>query len=238
MSTKDPYKMTNLQLLGWNGRAVSLAANIVVLGYLTYYCTNMLGIPASITGNLLLVSKIFDGFTDLIAGFIIEKTNTKFGKARPYEFCILGVWLCTILLFSCPDFGLIGKCIWVFVMYLFVNSIFQTFLGASETVYLSRAFKYEEDRIRLASASGIFVMLFCTLVSIVFPILMGTLGTTKQGWIPMISILAIPLMLIGMLRFFLVKEINVSEDDMKESMKISDFLEGLKSNQYIYIYLQ
>ena len=232
---RDPYRMTTGQMLAWNGRGVSIAANITVLTYLTFFCTNMLGIPAAMTGTLLLVSKVFDGFTDLIAGFIIEKTHTRFGKARPYEFCILGVWLCTLLLFACPEIGLTGKCIWVFVTYTFVNSIFATFLSSSDTVYLARAFKYEDDRVKLASASGILVMLFCTIVSIIFPILMGTLGTSKSGWVPMIAIFAIPLMLLGMTRFLFCKEVVEVDDKAASDLKVSDFLEGLKSNKYIYL---
>ena len=232
---RDPYRMTTGQMLAWNGRGVSLAANITVLTYLTFFCTNMLGIPAALTGTLLLASKVFDGFTDLVAGFIIEKTHTRFGKARPYEFCILGVWLCTLLLFGCPELGMTGKCIWVFVTYTFVNSIFATFLSSSDAVYLARAFKYEDDRIKLASASGILVMLFCTIVSIVFPILMGTLGTTKGGWIPMIAIFAIPLMLLGMTRFLFCKEVVEVDEKAATDLKVSDFLEGLRSNKYIYL---
>ncbi|MCR5546811.1 MAG: MFS transporter [Lachnospiraceae bacterium] len=232
---KDPYKMTTGQMLAWNGRGVSIAANVVVLTYLTFYCTNMLGLPAALTGTLLLVSKVFDGFTDLVAGFIIEKTNTRFGKARPYEFSIIGVWLCTILLYSCPDFGTTGKCIWVFVMYTFVNSIFATFLSSAETVYLARAFKYEEDRIKLASVSGILVMLFCTIVSMVFPILMGELGTSKGGWTTIASIFAIPLLLLGITRFFFVKEKVEVDAEAASNLTVSDFLEGLKSNKYIYL---
>lgn len=232
---RDPYRMTTGQILAWNGRGVSIAANVTILTYLTFYCTNMLGIPAGVTGTLLLASKVFDGFTDLVAGFIIEKTHTRFGKARPYEFCILAVWICTVLLYACPDLGLTGKCIWVFVMYTFVNSIFATFLNSSDPVYLARAFKYEDDRVKLASASGILVMLFCTIVSIIFPILMGTLGTTKGGWIPMIAIFAVPLMLLGMTRFLFCKEVVEVDQEAASSIKVSDFLEGLKSNRYIYI---
>ncbi len=232
---RDPYRMTMGQMLAWNGRAVSIAANITILTYLTFFCTNMLGIPAAMTGTLLLASKVFDGVTDLIAGFIIEKTHTRFGKARPYEFCILGVWLCTLLLFACPEIGIAGKCAWVFVTYTFVNSIFATFLSASDAVYMARAFKYDDDRVKLASSAGIFVMLFCTVVSIIFPVLMGTLGTTRGGWVPMIAIFAIPLMLLGMTRFLFVKETVHVDQEGAPNLKLSDFLEGLRSNKYIYI---
>ena len=93
-----------------------------------------------------------------------------------------------------------------FAIYSFINCICVTLLNASEAVYLVRAFKYEDDRTKLLSVNGLLVMLFCTAAGMVFPILMGTLGTTKGGWTTMTLIMAIPMMLIGMGRFLLVKE--------------------------------
>lgn len=232
---RDPYKMRPSQLIGWSGRAISVSVNFVVLGYITFFCTNILALPATLVGTLLMASKIFDGVTDLCAGFLIDKTHTRFGKARPYEFCILGVWVMTIVLFCCPDMGTIGKAIWVFVTYTFINSIFVTLLSASEPVYMGRAFRYESDRTKLASVNGLLVTLFCTVISIVFPILMGTLGTTRGGWSTMVLITAIPFMIIGMGRFFLVKETNVVQQGKEaEKLVLKDFAQVFK-DKYIFI---
>lgn len=232
--TRDPYRLTTGKLLGWSGRAVSLASNVTVLGYLTYYCTNLLGMDPIVVGALLMASKIFDGVTDLMAGVIIDRTNTKWGKARPYEFSIFGVWLTTILMFSCPELGNIGKCIWIFVTYTFVNSVFATLLNTSESVYLVRAFKYDDDRNKLVSVNGLLVTLFAAVISIVFPILMGSLGTTKGGWTVMLLITGIPLALIGFSRFLVVKEINDTVVTVSNNLKAKDFLPALK-NKYVWI---
>ncbi len=232
--TRDPYRLTVGKQLGWSGRAVSLASNVTVLGYITYYCTNMLGMDPVVVGTLLMASKIFDGVTDLVAGVIIDRTNTKWGKARPYEFSIFGVWIATVLMFSCPELGNVGKCIWIFVTYTFVNSIFATLLNASEAVYLVRAFKYDDDRNKLISINGLFVTLFCTVVSIVFPILMGSLGTTRGGWTTMLLITGIPLALLGFSRFLVVKEVNNDIVMPEEKLQFHEFLPALK-NKYVWL---
>ena len=54
--TRDPYRLTAVKQLGWSGRGVSLASNVTVLGYLTYYCTNMLGMDPILVGTLLMAS--------------------------------------------------------------------------------------------------------------------------------------------------------------------------------------
>ena len=202
VSDKLPWYKT----LAWSTRGVSLACNIVIVGYLTYYCTNILAMPATLVGTLLLVSKLFDGVTDLIAGYIIDNTNTKLGKARPYEISIVFVWLTTLLMFSCPELGMVGKSIWIFATYTLVNSVFATLLNASESVYISRAVKSDEARNILVSVNGIVIMFGSVVVSTVFPILMGTLGTSTGGCKMMIAIFALPLGVIGIGRFLFVIE--------------------------------
>ena len=59
-----------------------------------------------IVGTLMLVSKIFDGVTDVFFGAMIDKTKSKLGKARPWMlYAQIGVSICLILLFSIPNMG-------------------------------------------------------------------------------------------------------------------------------------
>lgn len=232
--TKDPYRLTAVKQLGWSSRGVSLACNVTVLTYITFYCTNILGMNATLVGTLLLASKIFDGFTDVVAGALIDRTRTRWGKARPYEFSIIGVWVTSILLFSCPDLGEFGKGVWIFVMYSFVNSIFATLLNSSEAVYLVRAFKYEDDRSKVISINGFLITMFCTVISIIFPIMMDTMGTTREGWTEMFILTGVPLGIIGMGRFLFVKEVNTNAEVDSQILGLKEFLPALK-NKYVWL---
>lgn len=219
----------------WATRAVSLAANVTLLMQITYFCTNALGLDAGITGILLLASKLFDGFTDLVAGVIVDKTKTKWGKARPYEFSILGVWICTILLFSAPNMGIVGKYIWMFVFYTLINSVFATLLNATDAVYLGRAVKEDTDRAKLMSINGIFVTLVCTVISIVLPILIATFGQQEGGWTIISAVLGVPLAIIGMGRFLFIKEMDMETAASAQKISLKVIWEALKSNKYIAI---
>lgn len=228
-------KLPWYKALAWSTRGVSLACNIVIVGYLTYYCTNILAMPATLVGTLLLVSKLFDGVTDLIAGYIIDNTNTRLGKARPYEISIIFVWLTTLLMFSCPDLGMVGKSIWIFATYTLVNSVFATLLNASESVYISRAAKSDSARNILVSVNGIVIMFGSVIVSTVFPILMGTLGTSAGGWQKMIAIFALPLGVIGIGRFLFVKERTDVVSAQNQRVDMKTLLKALKSNKFIFL---
>ena len=193
--------------LAWSSRGISAAINVVLLMQLTYYCTNMLGMNAGIVGTFLLVSKVIDAFSDLGIGFLIDKTNTRWGKARPYELFMILMWFFTILMFSVPQMGMAAQYAWVFVMYIIVNAVCTTAVGGSDAVYMSRAFTTEKNRVKAMSINGVVVM-FCSVVfNIVFPQVLAGPGSTRPGWITISLTLGIPMAIIGILRFVFCKEI-------------------------------
>lgn len=232
---KNPDKIGIAKFWGWQSRAVSLGCMTIVYGYLMIYCTNTLGLRSEIVGMLLLISKVFDGITDLFAGYIIDNTKTRFGKARPYEFAIIGVWLCTWLLFSCPaSWSTTVKYVWVFIAYTFVNSILATLLSTNQTAYMVRAFPTMNQIVKLNSYGGIVVTFGCAIVSMLFPQMMATMATSPEGWSQMVGIFALPLALIGILRFVFVKETVPVDAESDGKMNFSEMLDVLKNNKYIY----
>lgn len=237
MGTKkeNPDKIGVAKFWGWQSRAVSLGCMTIVYGYLMIYCTNTLGLSSGLVGTLLLISKLLDGITDLLAGYVIDNTNTKLGKARPYEFAIIGVWLFTWLLFSCPtEWSYTVKAAWVFIIYTFVNSILATLLNTNQTAYVVRAFPTMNQIVKVNSYGGIVVTLGCAVVSMLFPQMMATMATSGPGWSKMVGIFALPLAVIGMFRFLLVKETVKVEEDGNGKMSFSEMVEVLKNNKYIW----
>jgi probable glucitol transport protein GutA len=235
----NPDRLPIGKFFAWKSRDVALAAITVVMGFLTMFCTDYLGLPASLIGTLLLVSRVIDAFTDLVAGFLVDNTHTRWGKGRPYEFCIIGAWLCTMLLFFCPpSWSMALKSVWVVVMYTFVFSIFQTMLSASATPYVIRAFSGNRKVItKVASFGGTVSMLGSMIVSVSFPVLMARLTKAEGGWRTLIMIYAIPLALIGILRFIFVKE-DPSIDAGKSGEKISlkEIFKMFKTNKYAWFF--
>ena len=126
----------------WKSRDIAFSAvSIIVLGYLSIFCTDALGMSAATVGTILMISRVIDAFTDLIGGYIVDRTHTRFGKARPYEFCILFEWLFTVLLFFAnKTWAGPVKVAWIFIMYTFTYAVFNTLLDSSETPYMVRAF--------------------------------------------------------------------------------------------------
>lgn len=206
------------RVLAWPTRNISMTIGVLLIGYVMFYCTDVLGMNIGIISTLLLASKSLDGITDLFAGFIVDKTRTRFGKARPYEFFIILQWLFTVLLFAVPNVNQILQYVYVFIMYTIINAICLTGLGAIEPVYLARSFSDEQTRTNVMSVAGVVIMVVSIVFSIIFPqFINSALGVTKSGWISYAIMLAIPLALIGMLRFLLVKEVTTEDDNSLEN---------------------
>lgn len=62
------------------------ASNIYLfmLGFVNLYAGNVAGLAVMLVSNVMMASRIWDGITDPIIGFVVDKTNGKFGKFRPF----------------------------------------------------------------------------------------------------------------------------------------------------------
>lgn len=226
-------------MICWQARAVSKTVNVLVMIYLMIYCTDTLQVPAAIVSGILVLSKFLDGVTDMVAGYIVDKTKTKWGKGRPYEVFIVFLWFVTWLLFSCPaGWSTTVKCIWIFVMYALINSVAMTFLNANELVYMVRAFNNEEQQVKLSSYGGIFCSLAAMLFNTVFPMVMGKIATSAAGWSRMVAMFAVPFAVIGLMRMIFIKEkydVDIVAEKQEEKVKLKEVLKVIKINKYVLI---
>ena len=240
LTTEKPKKEKGVpfgKLLAWAMRNGSTGIAFMIFGYLTVFCVNTMKMDAKLVGVLLLISKLVDGVTDLFAGYIVDKTNTRWGKGRPYEWCVVGMWVSTVLMFMVPAGATMAvKAVWVLCMYLFANSVFYTFLNANHTVYMVRAFKTQKEYVQLSTYGGVIPMIMTVVFNIAFPMMMKGMATTQSGWIKLVLIFAVPLTVLGMLRFFVIKETNdVDVESKNQKVEFREILELLRKNPYIYI---
>ncbi len=104
------------------------AANIAWRGvstFLLFFYTDVFGITAATAGLLLLIARFSDGVSDIAMGIIGDRTNTKYGKFRPWilwSAIPLGVILS--LLYTTPNFGMTGKIIYAYSTYILFTLIY------------------------------------------------------------------------------------------------------------------
>ena len=230
----------------WSSRAVALALNMAMAGYMSLYYTDVLGLNAAIMGIFLMISKVSDAFTDLIIGYVVDRTHTKLGKARPYEISITLLWLCIYLMYATPEMGTVATYAWVLVTYFLQSSVFITILYGTESVYMVRAIKYPQNRTKVTANAGIFQLVICTAVGMIIPQIMANVGVDRHSWAMVALCLAIPCGTIGLLRFFLIPELpeneliaddaSVNEEKEKaQPIALKESFTALKGNKYIWL---
>lgn len=215
---------------------ISYNLEYAFIGNLTYALTNSFGISAMAAGTIFLISRIFDGFTDILAGVVIDRWNPKVGKARVYDLLHLPLWICVILLFSVPEVGMTAKLIWVFVLYNTVQSVIATFMNVSEPLRLQRSFP-DQARLKVMSVTSIGTLVFSMLLGFTLPQLIKIYGAQPHGWTIIASVFAVPMVIFGLMRFFFLPELPQKESvKITQKLTIGDYLKALVQNKYALLY--
>ncbi len=214
-----------------------------ISSFLLVYYVSVLGVDAAVAASIMAISKIFDGVSDLIMGRIVDKTHSKWGKARPWilRMCIpLGV--CTVLMFTVPS-SLAGQIqiAYMFLTYNLVSTVFYTGLNVPYATLqgLMTTNQYERGllgnfRMLLATAGTMtvntFVMKLCTFFG-------GGDSNSQRGWTLTFIALSIVFILLNLVTFFFCQERvtdgTVSEDGkVEKGPSIVECLKSLVVNKY------
>lgn len=105
-----------------------MAANFVfqtLLAFQLIFYTDTFGLSAAATGTMLLVVGLASGFFDPLMGIIADRTNTKWGRFRPWIlWTAVPFGVMAVVAFITPDFSPTGKLIYAWVTYLFLMAIY------------------------------------------------------------------------------------------------------------------
>jgi GPH family glycoside/pentoside/hexuronide:cation symporter len=86
--------------------------------FLLYYYTDMFGLAPAAVGTMFLVTKVVDAISDPVMGLIADRTNSRWGKFRPYLlWAAIPYGLCGYAMFVSPDFSATGKLIYAYATY-------------------------------------------------------------------------------------------------------------------------
>lgn len=210
----------------------------LVAGYITYFGTDIVGVSALAMGNILLISRIFDGVTDLMMGAVIDKTKSKKGKARPWILrAMIPFALFTILLFALPvNFGAGAKIVWIFVMYN-LYAIAYTALGCAMNTLNIRLTRNEKE-INSLSTFMMFGMILgnvvinASAVGILTALSGGSSNYTQSAFIIMAIILSVVSLLGSILTYVTTKEIPDEEKRVEQKESTLKSVSALLKNKY------
>jgi len=93
--------------------------------WLLFFYTDIYGISAAAAGTIMLIARFWDMAIDPIIGVVSDRTNTRWGKFRPYIlFGAIPYAVLAILTFTTPDFGEVGKIVYAGATYVLLMTAY------------------------------------------------------------------------------------------------------------------
>ncbi|MBN7576585.1 MULTISPECIES: MFS transporter [Clostridium] len=240
VTSKISEKITMKEKVGY--ATGDLACNFIyqtVSSYLLFFYTDVFGISAAAAGFMFLIVRLFDAVMDPLIGTVVDKTNTKYGRFRPYilygAFPFAGV---AILCFTTPAFSDPIKLVYAYVTYILL-SVTYSVVNIPYAALTSAITQDNKEVVSLTSIRMLFSNTGGLIVSFGVPLLAGIFtnmtGKTSTGWQITMSIMGILGALLLIYCFLNTQErvrIDHSED---AKINVKDIFIQLKSNRPLVI---
>lgn len=215
-----------------------VACNVVFAltsGLIVYFYTNVIGISAGLVGTILLLSRLFDGISDLAIAQIMDKVNSKHGKARAWVLWMsIPYGLSAVALFCVPAHATtVVQAIYIFITYNLCTTVVYTALNLPYAAMAPLMTKNDNDLAKLnlfrmaMSPIGNMIVTACTLPFI------RMLGGDQKAWITVTVIYSVVAFLMLMWCFFGCKErFHTEAAKEAEGMPFMTRLKAALCNKY------
>lgn len=193
----------------------------VISLYLLYFYTDIMKLNATAIAAMFVVCRVIDGVTDLLVGFAIDKTRTRWGKSRPwFLFGAIPFALAAFLAFSVPDISPSGKLTYAYVTYIFLSFMY-TVVNIPLASILPALTDDMNERTVLATWRKFLAFLGSTIVSATALTLVELIGRGNEGlgFRVVMGIFGVVGCICFFLTFALVRETNLQESEKSATLK-------------------
>lgn len=193
-----------------------IAGNVVyafLSSFVMIYLTNTIGLSAGIVGTLIAASKLFDGFTDIFFGSLIDKTRSRLGRARPWMlYGYIGCAVTLAAIFAVPtDWGETAQYAWFFIAYTLLNGVFYTANNIAYSALTSLVTKNSKERVQMGSYRFIFAFSTSLLIQSVTIGFVAQCGGGAEAWRTVAVVYALIGLVINTISGLSVKELSEEE---------------------------
>ena len=102
---------------GFGDMGTSLAYNMAS-GFLLFYYTNVVGLPAAAVGTVFLLARLMDAVIDVLVGIAVDRTHSRWGRTRPYFlFSAIPYAAIVVAVLAVPDWGTNAQLVYAFLTF-------------------------------------------------------------------------------------------------------------------------
>ncbi|MDD4316109.1 MAG: glycoside-pentoside-hexuronide (GPH):cation symporter [Clostridia bacterium] len=194
----------------------------LVNGFLLFFYTDVFLLGAGAAGILMIVARIWDALNDPIMGTFVDKTNSRWGKMRPYLLATpIPLAISTALLFIVPNISFGWKVAYAYITYLAWGMIYTIcdvpFWGLASVMTPN-----PKERISFISFSRLFHSVGGALPILLVPLFVKLFGGNEKGFLAIGISVGIFGGLLFSLSFFGTKErckVEKNSSSLKESLR-------------------
>ncbi|MCL1948431.1 MAG: MFS transporter [Turicibacter sp.] len=238
MKSEGMTKLKTLEKVGY--ASGDLACNLIfatVTSYLLFFYTEIFGLAPAAVAVMFLVVRIFDAVNDPIMGIVVDKTNTRYGRFRPYIlFGAIPFAVIAILAFMTPDLSPMGRLVYAYVTYMGL-SLAYTVVNIPYGALTPAMTNDGDEIVSLTSFRMFFANLGGLIIAFFVPFLSGIITehteSAARGWQYTITIFAV---LGAALLIFCFK--NTKErikPDVATKIHFKDIFEQFKVNRPLLV---
>ena len=224
-----------------------IAGNVVyalLSAFVMIFLTDTVGMNAGVVGTLIAISKLFDGVSDIFFGSLIDKTNTKMGKARPWMlYGYFGCAVCLVAIFCMPaNASPTAQYAWFFIAYTLLNAGFYTANNIAYSALTALITKNNHERVQMGSIRFMFAFGTSMLIQTITVGLVARFGGGAAAWRTVAIIYAIVGVISNTLSVMSVRELSPEElaegedvqqdEGLEEKYNLIDAFKLLVQNKY------
>lgn len=162
-------------LYGFGDLSTALIWNVTTT-WAMFFFTDIFKISALAAGTMLLIARIYDAAIDPFIGFMVDRTSTRMGRARPYLLWFaIPYGLVGSFLFFTPDLDNTGKLIYAYILYFLLVTVY-SLINTPYNALITLMTKDQKERTQLSRNRLLFAMSAYILVSLI-PVFAEKLGS-------------------------------------------------------------
>jgi glycoside/pentoside/hexuronide:cation symporter, GPH family len=208
----------------------------ILMFFLPFFYTDVYGISAGVVGTMFLVVRLFDAINDPLMGVISDRTNTRWGKFRPYIFWGAFVYgIALVMMFTTPDYDQTGKIIYAYLTYGLMMVIYTVVMVPYNSL-VGVISPRSEERTSVADYKFVFAYAAGMLVQALIIPLVNKLGSgdAARGYQSTMAVFAV-IGVIGLIIAALVCRERVIPDSSQKSSISDDFKDLIRSRPWIIL---
>lgn len=238
MGVQKSMRMTDYLGDGLGQMPLNIMSGLV--GQLTYFYTEKVGLAAGMVATMLLVAKIIDAFSDLLMGKIMDAGKSTKGKCRPWFIRMaIPAFVMIVLLFTVPKNAGSGiQATYVLITNILITAVVYTAVAIPYGALMAMRTESSEERGKMGIFRAAFGYIAGMIIAILLIPITNMLGGTQSAWIKVAVIFGLISVLSLLLLYKVSKEnVQIVEKSEDEDVQFAEGLKILFKNKYWVIML-